>query len=84
MNETQTLSRLRVEEIRYEATVRAEERRLAREERRMEDEMRQLENAEKIVESEVEQEWRHEHWGHPPERPLAWDVADGEAEPVAH
>jgi hypothetical protein len=84
MDEQQTLLRLRVEELRYEAAVHDEERRIAREERKMEGEMRQLENAEKAVESEIEQESRREHWGHEPERPLAWKVPDGDTEHGEH
>ncbi len=78
MNQGQTLARLRAEEMRAESALREAERRLSREEERMEGEIRQLENSEKDVKREIEQEWRREHWGHEPERPPAWKIADGQ------
>lgn len=80
MDERQPLDRLRVAELRDESAMRHVEQRMAREERRMAGEMKQLEAAEKAVEHEVEQEWRREHWGHEPERPPAWEAADGDRE----
>ena len=53
---------------------------MAQVQRNMECEMRQLEDAEKDAEREIEQEWRRQHWGHEPERPAAWNVADGETQ----
>lgn len=78
MDERENLARMRVEEIRAEFAMRADERQMSREEQQMEDEIRQLETSEKGVEREIEQEWRREHWGHEPERPPAWKTADGQ------
>lgn len=78
MDENERHARLRVEEIRDETAMRKAEQRMAREEHMMEGEIRQLEEDERAVEQELEQEWRHEHWGHEPERAPAWEAADAE------
>lgn len=78
MNQRQTLAHLRVEEMRAESALRDAERRMSREEQKMEGEIRRLENSEKRVEREIEQAWRSQHWGHEPERPPAWKIADGQ------
>jgi hypothetical protein len=43
------------------------------EERRLEHEMTDLEDEEKRAKLEIEAEVVKEHWGHQPERPLAWE-----------
>ena len=51
---------------------RGNERDLDDEERRLEREMADFEKEEERAKLEIEAELVKEHWGHDPERPLAW------------
>lgn len=72
MDERDEMARSRAGEIGDELAIRKQERRMAAEERGMEGEMKEFEEAEGRAEKQIEDELRHEHWGHQPERPPVW------------
>ena len=65
-------ARLRAEEDHAQNAIRREERAMAKEQRQLAREMESFVDGEERVEHEIEAELRKEHWGHEPERPLAW------------
>jgi len=65
-------ARLRAQEHQAEFAIRREEQAMAKQERRLAHEIQQLAADEEHTEIEIEAEIRTEHWGHDPERPLAW------------
>ena len=65
-------ARLRAQGHREEFAIRREEQAMAQEERRLAHELQKLSEDEGRTELEIEAEIRTEHWGHEPERPLAW------------
>jgi len=65
-------ARMRAEEDREIYAIRREEHVLELEETQLEKKLRKLEVATRRREHAIEREWRHEQWGHPPERRPAW------------
>jgi hypothetical protein len=71
------LARLRSEENQDHFLIRKQEESMARAEREMDHEMDELEALEERTEREIEEEWRREGLGQPPERPPAWPKHGG-------
>ena len=68
---------LRAKEHHNEFAIRRQEQAMARQERRLASEMEEQVEGEQRAEHDIEAEILVEHWGHEPERPLAWKDREG-------
>lgn len=73
MPEGDDMARLHDEENRAEFAIRRRLSAMAAEEREMERAMRAFEEDADQAKRSIKAEQRREHWGHEPERPLAWE-----------